>query len=416
MKKTTTLNPFKGKGLTFQLFLLALFCLMTNEGKSQALVANWERINLTPGVFVNVPNMIAMTYGNSTYAAIGYAGGQKKLFTSSDGENWSESTFALPLPTAFPDDIAFIDNAFKLITNGTVYSSTNLETWDFESVHSVFIARNLEKVNNLYFIGGEGRFAISTDGANWTAPMSNGDYLDLAFGNNLYVLVGRQFAKGILYTSTDGINWTNIIEVADNFDMFYSIDFHDGIFILAGNNGIIGKSTNGTDWTFSTPMGTPNSFFSIRHILDHWVVSASSKVYYSQDGETWTQSTITGGSIGSLKTVETFNGIGFIPGSTGRIIKTNEDALSVNNPTNTADSITLYPNPASTHFIVNTPVNLDTENPQLNLYNQLGQLVQQVKLNPTQTTVAVEALSNGMYVYQITNGGEMIKSGKVVKQ
>jgi photosystem II stability/assembly factor-like uncharacterized protein len=360
--------------------------------------------------------MIALTYGNDTFAAISFAGNQKKLFTSTNGENWTESTFTLPVPTAFPDDIVFMDNVFKLVTNGTVYTSTNLETWNFESIHSVFTARNLKKVNNLYFQGGEGRFATSTNGTTWTAPMNNGDYLDLAYGNNIYVLVGRQAAKGILYTSTDGVTWNNIIEVADNFDMFYSVDFHDGTFILAGNNGIIGTSNNGTDWTFSTPMGSPNSFFSIRYILDHWVVSASNKVYYSPDGETWTQATITGGSIGNLKRVEAYNGIGFIPGSNGRIIKTNEDALSINQPENTANAIILYPNPASTYFTVNTNENLLAENTQLYLYNQLGQLVQQAVLNATQTNVAIDQLPSGIYHYQISNGDKIVKTGKVIKR
>jgi photosystem II stability/assembly factor-like uncharacterized protein len=414
MKKITTLYRRTAKTFTFLLFVLTLVCF--TSANSQTLVANWERIDLTPGATTNVPNIIALTYGNGTYAAMSYSGNQKKLFTSTDGENWTESTFTLPVPTAFPDDIVFMDNEFKLVTNGTVYSSTNLESWEFESVHLVFAARNLKKVNNIYFQGGEGRFATSTDGLTWVSPMTSGDYLDLAYGNNSYVLVGRQAAKGILYTSTDGVTWNTVFEVADDLDMFYSVDFHDGTFILAGNNGIIGKSTNGTDWTFSTPMGASNTFFSIRYILDHWVVSAINKVYYSADGETWTQSTITGGSISNLKRVEAYNGIGFIPGSNGRIIKTNEDALSINQPENTTVAISLYPNPASTHFTVNINENLNYENTQLYLYNPLGQLVQHVKLNATQTTVALEALPSGIYHYQISNGDKIIKTGKVMKR
>lgn len=416
MNKSTTLNRFIPNTVSFQLFILALLYLNPNVVRSQEAVAQWELINLTPGASVNLPNMIAMTYGNDTYAAIAYAGGQKKLFTSADGENWTESTAPLPLPNAFPDDIVFMDNAFKLVTNGTVYASANLETWEFESVHLVFAARNLKKVNNLYFQGGEGKFATSTDGLTWTNPMSNGDYLDLAYGNNIYVLVGRQEAKGILYTSSDGVTWDNVFEVADNLDMFYSVDFYDGTFILAGNNGIIGKSTNGIDWSFSTPMGSPNSFFSIRYILDHWVVSAFNKVYYSEDGETWAQGTITGGSISNLKRVESYNGIGFIPGSNGRIIKTDEDALSVIKQDDPADLFTLFPNPATTHFTVSTTQDLMTTKAQLNLFNNLGQLMQQVALNPTQTTVEMEQLPAGMYHYQISSGGRVIKTGKVVKR
>ena len=75
MKKITTLNRRTAKTFSFSLFLLTLLCF--TPASSQALVANWERLDLTPGLSINVPNMIALTYGNGTYAAISYAGGQK---------------------------------------------------------------------------------------------------------------------------------------------------------------------------------------------------------------------------------------------------------------------------------------------------------------------------------------------------
>lgn len=415
MKNNTTLKFISSKVFSFYLFLFTLFFTTIQSARSQALVANWEVINMISGPIQNQPNIIAMTYGNNTYAAVGYLSGQKVLLTSTNGENWTTSTFALPLPTAFPDDIVFMDGKFKLVTNGTVYTSTNLETWQFESVHSVFSARNLKKVNNLYFQGGEGRFAISTNGLNWTTPMNSGDYLDLAYGNNLYVLVGRQAAKGILFTSTDGITWNNIIEVADNYDMFYSVDFYNGTFILAGNNGLIGKSTNGTDWTFSTPMGVPNSFFSIRHILDHWVVSAFNKVYYSSDGNTWTESVITGGNISNLKRVEVYNNTGFIPGNFGKIIKTDDTILNTLSPENLAQ-FTLYPNPATSYLTINLLQNTLAENTKLALFNPIGQLVKQVFITAPQTYVDVATLPNGLYTYQISNFDNVVKTGKIIKQ
>lgn len=54
-----------------------LLCFTINQANSQTLVANWERIDLTLNATSNIPNMIALTYGNNTYAAISYAGGQK---------------------------------------------------------------------------------------------------------------------------------------------------------------------------------------------------------------------------------------------------------------------------------------------------------------------------------------------------
>ncbi|MDP2161750.1 MAG: T9SS type A sorting domain-containing protein [Flavobacterium sp.] len=414
MEKTITLFTIAQKALIFPLLLVSLFCLHPMLGTCQQTVANWEEINLTPGAVSNIPNIIAIAYGNNTYAAIGYAGGQKSLFTSTDGVNWSLSNFALPLPTSFPDDIVFLDNKFKLVTNGSVYTSTNLESWEYESFHLVFTARNLKKVNTLYFQGGEGNFATSIDGLTWTNPMSGADFLDLEYGNSIYVLVGRQSGKGILYTSTNGVTWTNVFSVADNLDMFYAVDFHDGNFILSGNNGIIGKSVNGVTWTFSTPMGTNNTFFSIRYLLNHWVVSSGFKVYYSGDGVTWTQSTVSG-STGSLRRVEAFNDIGFIPGNTGKIIKTVAGSLSLDNNGKSNELFNIFPNPTTQYVTIATVEGFMTDTIHMNILNSIGQSVKQVAVEPSEMIVDLKELPSGLYYYQISNNFKILKTGKIVK-
>ena len=329
--------------------LLPLYLLgLTFTNLVQAQVENWIGIDLTPGQVTNIPNMISITFGDGQYAATGFVAGSKSFYVSLDGENWTLSEDDLPLPSAFPDDLVFMENEFHLATNGTLYKSSDLETWTAYAYPLVFTARNLKKVHNLYFLGGEGNFATSTDGENWTKPMEDGDYLDLAYGNDTYVLVGRKAAKGILYTSTNGTDWVSQIDEMDDYDMFYSVDFNDGEFMLCGNNGIVGTSSNGTSWTFTTPVGTSLTLMSIRHILGHWVMNSTLDVYYSVDGATWETASLSGEPVGSLRRLENLNGNGFIPGNTGKILKTNQIASLVEQNSFAVNNI--YPNPCSSEI------------------------------------------------------------------
>lgn len=402
--------------------LVAVFFSMLLFGSSPALhaqvsVANWNQIDFPADTNSNFPNIIAIAYGNNTYVAVGFGGNQKSLYVSSDGITWTnDSTSALPLPNTFPDDLVFMDSAFKLSTGGSIYTSTDLQTWTFESTHLVFTARNLKKVNTLYFQGGEGNFATSTNGTTWTNPLTGADFLDLAYGNNTYVLVGRQAARGIIYSSTDGVAWDTVISVSDSQEMFYAVDFHNGQFILAGNNGVIGKSTDGNNWTFSTVSGaTTATFFSIRHILNHWVLSAGFRVFYSADGDTWTESTINPGTIGNLKRIESFEGAGYIPGNNGRIIRT-DVALSLSNNVKLNNKLHVYPNPVSREIRISIDGNQQYTSPiAILIFNMQGQKLKEVTLKDEAMGIDISDLPVGLYMYQITNDNNVLKHGKLIK-
>lgn len=87
--------------------------------------------------------------------------------------------------------------------------------------------------------------------------------------------------------------------------------------------------------------------------------------------------------------------------------------------TGTADltsinQIAVYPNPAKNKFVVEIP-NFDIQNNlNLNLLNVFGQEIKQVSINSTLTTIDIENLAPGVYIYQIKDENKVLKSDKIV--
>jgi hypothetical protein len=90
----------------------------------------------------------------------------------------------------------------------------------------------------------------STDGKSWTLQptLDNSSFSDIAFGNGIFVAVGRASGKpldiGVVQTSSDGVRWR-----VQNFDIELSrVVYGNGRFVLLGNNNNY-VSTDGVNWT-----------------------------------------------------------------------------------------------------------------------------------------------------------------------
>jgi serine protease AprX len=75
------------------------------------------------------------------------------------------------------------------------------------------------------------------------------------------------------------------------------------------------------------------------------------------------------------------------------------------------NKLVVYPNPVKDRLYVSFPEAADAD---MTLYNQLGQIVSQRKINSGQNAVDVETLANGIYLYKIvsihgTQSGKLIK-------
>lgn len=86
--------------------------------------------------------------------------------------------------------------------------------------------------------------------------------------------------------------------------------------------------------------------------------------------------------------------------------------LSVDEPTLSA--ITVGPNPTSENLIIKNPTSLKAS---FVLYNVMGSVVEEEKLNSSITSLDVNQLPNGIYIYSITGmNGFVVKTGKIFIQ
>jgi PKD repeat protein len=75
----------------------------------------------------------------------------------------------------------------------------------------------------------------------------------------------------------------------------------------------------------------------------------------------------------------------------------------------------VYPNPCTSVLNVNL-MNYYPENARLTLFDTNGRIVKDRKLTQGHTVVAVYDLVQGIYFYRITDKGEILDSGKMMKE
>ena len=99
-----------------------------------------------------------------------------------------------------------------------------------------------------------------------------------------------------------------------------------------------------------------------------------------------------------------------------RVRKITYNTVGIQNVDGMKNEINIYPNPNTGIFTLSYNSQTPILNPQLKIYDVLGQEVYtQAITNPTQSTINIPQLSNGVYFYQLTNGKETYR-GKFVKE
>ena len=137
---------------------------------------------------------------------------------------------------------------------------------------------------------------LSKNGTEWEkiSILSGSTFYDVAYGNNIYVIVGT---GGTVYSSPDGITWTSRTSGV-SVDL-NKIIYANGMFVAVGVNGKIITSSDGITWTSRTS-GVSNDLYGIcfsATIGEYIVVGEPEIIITSPDGVTWVQKT-SGGSNG----------------------------------------------------------------------------------------------------------------------
>lgn len=106
----------------------------------------------------------------------------------------------------------------------------------------------------------------------------------LDFGNGTYVVAGQQ---GRILTSIDGVQWTN--QSSGIANDLYGVAYGNGMFVVSGTFGTILTSTNGVNWT-KQEHATANSNASVIYFVNgqYVLVSDNPTIGISSNGIDWT--------------------------------------------------------------------------------------------------------------------------------
>lgn len=77
--------------------------------------------------------------------------------------------------------------------------------------------------------------------------------------------------------------------------------------------------------------------------------------------------------------------------------------------------VQLYPNPASSVFVVHCSGFISGDE-YFVLYNSLGEEVTRVELTKEEQTITCEELASGIYFYSVVSAGQLLHSGKLIKE
>lgn len=223
--------------------------------------------------------------------------GGEGIFTSSDGENWSNIV----------DTSNYINTiAAKIILPITGGLPTNI---------SSIIATNEEPL----------KFLISEDEQNWKPlspfykerPTLNKivKIKTIIYDGSKWLTTGQNLYGNNLFKSTDGLDWTNH-NTGSTIDSGKAIAYNGNLYVclLETQNRLlndIATSPNSTTWTKRS--SKLQSVSCIAHNTTTWVIGGSG-IQYSTNGTSWTKSTVC-----PLTTVNTiaWNGYMWLAGGVG---------------------------------------------------------------------------------------------------
>lgn len=122
-------------------------------------------------------------------------------------------------------------------------------------------------------------------------PLNKGPLFGITHGKDLYIACGY---RGYIFSSPDPANWTLRATANNNYSL-HGVIFAQDRFVAYGEMGTIITSTDGLTWqTVNTagPSFECCTFGNGRFVAIGWGTSGSnyiSRVFTSQDGQTWTQ-------------------------------------------------------------------------------------------------------------------------------
>ena len=230
------------------------------------------------------------------------------IFTSTDGITWTQRT----TPNTTKNDIIWTGTNYVACTsdNGQLIYSSNLAEWTAvsgfgSSVGTSIIIEDLTHLGNgtIIAVARFGCILKSTNhGVSWSlkrAPsISINDFCSVAYSatDNELVAVTKT-ANQIAYSTDQGDTWQTY-QADTNFAamQFNGVIQGNGNFIVYGRNSLMGFSSSGVTWEWTSPGGNfeiidmiyEDGIFLGAGLLNSATLWSTPVVVYSTNGKNWT--------------------------------------------------------------------------------------------------------------------------------
>lgn len=261
-----------GKGITYvdgKYYLLS-------ESPAKVCVSedleNWTEYSLN-GNYIKPKEIV---YGNGVFIICGDYGSSNKtwIYRSTNGTTWTPIQLNTTVDFAlYCNGLKFVNNRFVICTDGwqTTYRTDG----------------RITKIEEIVV------FFESTNGANWTLRKlvinrgtdenyKNASAMDIEYHNGVYVYAGN---NGNIYTSSNLNNWTK--RTSGTSSKLVGITYGKGQFVITGDNGIILTSPNGTKWT-KQDSGTTSYLIRSRYANGMYIACGyNGTLLQSIDGFSW---------------------------------------------------------------------------------------------------------------------------------
>lgn len=169
--------------------------------------------------------------------------------------------------------------------------------------------------NRFVAVGNEGKVVYATNTSSWTeVTMTSATGVSMnaltSSGSPLVAVGGNGSAQGVIYVSSDNAgSWSSVTGLSTNTlrSVVYVADTTP-YWIAVGDGGVVLRSTDGSSWTASAPVGSSTNFRSVavlpvtdsaNKVVSYRVaaVADDGTIVASTDGTNWASSNVAGAAF-----------------------------------------------------------------------------------------------------------------------